>query len=171
MDSNLKNGFRFVLLILIQVLILNNVYLSGYINPFVYLLIIMLLPFNIDRIWLLLIGFATGLTLDLLSGGVIGLHAASATLAAFVRPYLIQLISSQREFDSNITPSLKDMGFRWFFGYTFLFTLIHHFYYFLLEKFSFNGFGTTLWRILLSAIVSTAVIILAQYIEYRPKKR
>ena len=171
MSNNLKNSLRFIILILIQVMVLNNVNLSGYINPFIYLLIILLLPFQIDRIWLLIIGFSLGLFIDLFSGGVIGLHAASATLASFVRPYLIRLLSSQREFDSNTTPSLKDMGFSWFLGYTLLFTLIHHLYYFLLEKFSFHDFGITLGRVFLSALVSTTIIILGQYIEYRPKKR
>jgi rod shape-determining protein MreD len=171
MNSNLKHFIRFVILVLIQVLILNNVYLSGYINPFIYLLFIMLLPFNIDRIWLLLLGFLTGLTVDLLSGGVIGLHTAAATLVAFLRPYLLAFISSQREFDSGIEPSIKDMGFSWFLGYTLLFTTTHHLYYFFLEKFSFTDFFTTIWRILLSALVSSVMIIIGQYIEHRPKHR
>lgn len=171
MNQNLKHSIRFVLLILAQVLVLNNIYLNGYINPFVYLLFIMLLPFNVDRIWLLVLGFITGLTVDLFSGGVIGLHTGAATFAAFLRPYIIRLISSQKEFDSSIEPSINDMGFGWFLNYTLLFTLTHHLYYFFLEKFSFSGFFTTLWRILLSALVSSLIIIMTQYLEHRTKRR
>lgn len=171
MNENLKHSIRFVVLVLAQVFVLNNIYLSGYINPFVYLLFIMLLPFNIDRIWLLILGFVTGLSVDLFSGGVIGLHAGATTFAAFLRPYIIRVISSQREFESSITPSIKDMGFGWFLNYTLLFTLAHHLYYFLLEKFSFSGFFTTMWRVLLSLLVSSAMIIVCQYLEYRPKRR
>lgn len=171
MNENLKHGIRFVVLILAQVLVLNNVYLSGYINPFVYLLFIMLLPFNIDRLWLLFLGFCTGLTVDLFSGGVIGLHAGATTFVAFMRPYILRSISSQREFDNAENPTIKDMGFNWFLTYTLLFTFAHHFYYFYLERFSFSGFFTTFWRIVLSAAVSSLIIILSQYLEYRPKHR
>ncbi len=171
MNSNLKHIFRFAILILVQVLILNNVYLGGYINPFIYLLFLMLMPFGIDRIWLLILGFITGLTVDLFSGGVIGLHTAAATFVAFLRPYLLNMISSQREYDSSIEPSIKDMGFSWFLGYTLLFTTSHHLYYFFIEKFSFNDFFITLWRIFLSMLVSSVMIIVGQYIEHRPKHK
>jgi len=171
MNENLKHGIRFAVLILAQVLVLNNIYLSGYINPFVYILFIMLLPFNMDRIWLLVLGFITGLTVDLFSGGVIGLHAGAATFAAFLRPYIFRLITSQKEFESSATPSIKGMGFSWFLNYTILFTLAHHLYYFFLEKFALSGFFTTLWRILLSTLVSAVLIIVCQYLEYRPKRR
>ena len=170
MNNNLKYIIRFVLLVLAQVFVLNNINLSGYINPFVYLLFIMMLPFDLDRIWLLVLGFLTGFTVDLFSGGIIGLHAASCVLVAFVRPYIIKMISSQREFDSSTIPSIKDMGLSWFISYSLLFTFTHHFYYFFLEKFSFHGIFTTFSRILLSTLVSTIIIVMAQYIEYRPKR-
>lgn len=170
MNNNLKHSIRFLLLIIAQVFLLNKVNLGGYINPFVYILFIMVLPFNMDRLSLLVLGFITGFTVDLFSGGIIGLHSAAAVLIAFLRPYIIKMVSSQREFDSGTTPSIKDMGLSWFVSYTILMTLAHHLYYFFLEKFSFFGFFGTIGRVLLSTIVSTMVILLCQYLEYKPKR-
>ncbi|MEI6348484.1 MAG: rod shape-determining protein MreD [Bacteroidota bacterium] len=171
MNEYLKHTIRFLILLIAQVFVLNNINLGGYINPFVYILFIMLLPFDIDRIWLLVLGFITGFSVDLFSGGIIGLHTAASVLIAFLRPYIIRIVSSQKEFDSSTTPSIKDMGFSWFLSYSILFVLIHHLYYFFLEKYSFHDFFNTISRILLSTLISTLMIILCQYIEFRPKRK
>lgn len=86
-----RNIFRFIVLVLIQVLILNNIEFSGYINPFLYVLFILLLPFETPA-WLLLVsGFALGLTVDLFMNTP-GLHAAATVLTAFVRPFVLRIL-------------------------------------------------------------------------------
>ena len=54
----LKNVLRFVFLIGIQVLVLNNVLFMNYINPYIYILFILLLPFDTARWLLLVLSFA-----------------------------------------------------------------------------------------------------------------
>jgi hypothetical protein len=54
MNIILKNIIRFVVLVLIQVAILNNIQVSGFVNPYMYILFILLLPFEIPN-WLLLV--------------------------------------------------------------------------------------------------------------------
>ena len=44
-----RNIIRFVFLVLLQVLILNNIQFSGYINPYFYIYFILLLPFDTPR--------------------------------------------------------------------------------------------------------------------------
>ena len=44
----------FILLVFLQVFILNNIQFSGYINPYIYVLFILALPFETPK-WLLLI--------------------------------------------------------------------------------------------------------------------
>ena len=52
----LKNIISFILIVSLQVLILNNVLFMGYINPYVYILFLLTLPFNTKK-WLNLLLF------------------------------------------------------------------------------------------------------------------
>ncbi len=54
------NIVRFVLLVLAQVYIFNKIQVSGYINPQVYILFILMLPYEIAGFWLLTLAFLTG---------------------------------------------------------------------------------------------------------------
>jgi rod shape-determining protein MreD len=54
-------------LCLFQVFILNNIQLSGFVNPYFYVLFILLLPFEIPGWLLLSLGFVLGLTIDVFS--------------------------------------------------------------------------------------------------------
>ena len=53
----IQNIVRFILLILIQVFVLNNIRFSGFINPYIYILIILLLPVRFPRWASLIVGF------------------------------------------------------------------------------------------------------------------
>ena len=64
------NIIRFVVLVLIQVVVLNNVQLSGYINPFLYVLFIVLLPLEVPRWLSLLLAFVLGLAVDIFTDTV-----------------------------------------------------------------------------------------------------
>jgi rod shape-determining protein MreD len=56
---------RFVVLILVQVLILNNIHLGGYINPYLYVLFILLLPIETPKWAVLILAFFLGLGVDI----------------------------------------------------------------------------------------------------------
>ena len=61
----LLNSARFVLLLLAQVTIFNKIDFLGYINPFPYILFIILYPVNGNKSGLLIASFLLGLILDL----------------------------------------------------------------------------------------------------------
>ena len=61
----ITNILRFLALIVLQVLILNYVYLGGYVVPFIYILAIMMLPTQLGNIPLLLIAFVSGGLIDI----------------------------------------------------------------------------------------------------------
>ena len=75
-NSILRFGLIFILLILLQVLLFNNIQFSGYINPYVYILFILLLPVEIPAWILLLLSFAAGGIIDFFSGSP-GMHASA----------------------------------------------------------------------------------------------
>jgi len=56
----LTNIFRFLLLIVLQILLINYVSFGGYLIPFIYILAVLMLPTRLGNIPLLLIAFAAG---------------------------------------------------------------------------------------------------------------
>jgi rod shape-determining protein MreD len=161
----LRNTLRFVALLLVQVFVLDNIHLGGYINPYLYVLFILLLPFEIPGYALLLSAFAMGFGVDMFSGTG-GIHAAASTLMAFTRPFVTRFVASRREYEPGIQPGIADLGLRWFITYAGSLILVHHTALFLLEVFSFSGFYDTLQRIVLSSLVSFGMVLLVQYLFY-----
>ena len=75
---------RFVLLMALQMLVLNHVYLGGYVMPMLYVLFILMLPTDTGRIPMLLIAFGTGLLVDVMNN-MLGFHALACTVVAMLR--------------------------------------------------------------------------------------
>ena len=161
-NSILRFGLIFILLILFQVLLFNNIQFSGYINPYVYLLFILLLPVEIPSWLLLLLSFATGLIMDFFSGSP-GMHASATLLAGFIRPYVLRIISPRDGYEPNAEPSMLAYGFRWFLSYALLMVIVHHTALFYLEVFRFTDFFRTMLRVLLSSLFSVTFILLIEY--------
>ena len=154
---------RFIILILAQVLILNSIQLSGFINPFIYVLFILTLPVKISRILLLTIAFITGLAIDFFTNTP-GLHAAATVCMAFFRPYILTSIAPRDGYEVDEKPSINKLGLNWFLSYSTIMVLIHHFALFYLEVFRFEDFFATLLRVFVSAIFTLVFIILSQYL-------
>jgi len=160
---------RFVLLVLFQVLILNNIQLSGYLNPYFYVLFILMLPFETPR-WLLLISaFLLGFSVDLFEN-TMGINIAACVLMAYLRPYVIQLVASKQEYEPGLEPCIRDLGFSWFISYSLILVFIHHFALFYIEVFRFSEFLTTFYRVMGSVIFTMVLITISQYLFYKPIK-
>jgi rod shape-determining protein MreD len=161
-----RNIFRFVVVILFQVLVMDNVMINGYMIPYIYLLFILLMPFETPRWVQLLSGFALGLAMDLFTGTP-GMHTAATVLAAFARPYLLGLLAPRDGYEPETFPRIHYYGLLWFLKYTVLIVLIHHLALFYLEVFQLKFFFSTLLRVILSTILSTSTIVLSQYFVFR----
>jgi rod shape-determining protein MreD len=161
-NSILRFALIFILLILLQILLLNNIQFSGYVNPYVYMMFILLLPVEISSWILLLLSFATGLIMDFFSGSP-GMHTSATVLAGFVRPYVLRVISPRDGYEPGSDPSMLIYGFRWFLSYTLLMVLIHHTTLFYLEVFRFADFFRTMLRVILSTFFSMSFILLIEF--------
>jgi rod shape-determining protein MreD len=166
-NSILRFSLIFILLILLQVLLFNNIQFSGYINPYIYLMFILLLPVEIPSWLLLLLSFSTGLVMDFFSGSP-GMHTSATVLTGFVRPYILRFISPRDGYEPGSAPSMLTYGFRWFLTYTLLMVLLHHTTLFYIEVFRFTDFFRTMLRVLLSSLFSITFILLFEY--YRRAK-
>jgi rod shape-determining protein MreD len=167
-NSFIKNILRFIILILIQVTILDNINFGGYINPYLYVYFILLLPFEAPG-WLLLISaFLMGISIDAFEN-TMGINAAATVMMAFFRPVVLRSITG-KDFDKGTNPSIRDFGFKWFFTYSLILIFIHHLTLFYLEVFRFAHFFATLQRVLLSTILTLFLVIVVQYIFEKPSK-
>ena len=161
-----KYVIMFFVLVLVQVLILNNIQFSGLVNPYIYILFILLLPFTIPGYFLLGFSFLLGISIDIFSNTP-GIHAAATVLLGFIRPGLAQLISSRELIEKGTTPNMTQLGTASFIKYTIIAVLIHHFVLFFAETFSFGDILETILRWIISSIFSILIILGSQFIIFK----
>lgn len=169
-NALVRNIVRFISLILVQVLVLNNMNLSGFLNPYIYILFILLLPSKINRSLLLIIAFLTGLTIDYF-GNTLGLHAAACVAIAYLRPETISLFFRNQEFASGEEPGPSSIGYGGFLKYSITLVFIHQLILFFLEVLSFNHFFFTFGKVLLSTLVSVVIMFIAIMLFAKRKKK
>jgi cell shape-determining protein MreD len=166
----LNNALKFFGLFALQVLIVSHFELSYYINPYVHLLFLLTLPNTIPFAALLIIAFLSGLTLDMFLNTT-GLHAAASVLIAFIRPFLLNLLTPKGSYEATQNPNINSPGLTWFVGYLLFNTFIYCFFYFMLEVFTFREFHRTFWKIILSTLFSVMLMTMLAYLFSPGKKR
>lgn len=163
--TTIQNIIRFIFVVLFQVLILNNIHLYGFINPYFYIYFILLLPFETPGWLLLMLAFLTGLAVDIFSNTP-GLNAAASVIMGFARPFVIRSVSSGNEFLPGVHPSLKSQGLKWFMYYSVVLVVIHHTALFYLDVLRFSEFFQTMFRVILSSMFTILLIFISEYLFY-----
>lgn len=164
----ISNSARFVVLVLLQGLVFCNINFLGYINPYLYILFIILLPVNLSQTKVILLGFLLGLSIDFFqdSGGV---HAAACLVIAYLRPLVLRFsfgITYEHQ-----TMKFQNTAFGERFSYVLLMVFIHHFILFSMEIFDLDHFLLILKNTLFSGIFSLVAIMLTMVIFGKKKKR
>ena len=159
MSSFIKHIFRIAVFILIQVYVLNKIpHLHRFIIPYLYYLPLLWLPFSISRMGLLVAGFLTGLTLDYFMMTP-GLHAAACVLIAYVRPFIINILTPKGSPEFNYRePSPKAIQWTPYAIYVFVLTLLHHGYMVFLEWLNFGSFLDFLIKVVATTGISMLLI-------------
>jgi rod shape-determining protein MreD len=163
------NIFRFILILLFEVLFLSNIHVHPLISPIVYPLFILLLPFQTPQWIMMILGFTLGMTIDFFLG-TLGMHAAVLVLIAYIRPTLISLITPKgTEFE--LSPNIYFQGFGWFVIYLTISFFIAITSHFLIENGGLYNFGLLLLKIVISTTLSIFISILFLYIFSASKRR
>lgn len=167
MHPNVKLFLKFCIIIFIQTQILDRIALrwwtqpSGFpvFVPYIYPLFILLLPLEMPVWLLLLIGFGTGLTMDIFDNTA-GMHAFACVLIAYLRTNVLNALLPKHlsEYGSQC-PGIKNMGWVPFLTYSSFLILIHHTAFFILEMWSFNNIGYLTLKIFASSVTSMLLII------------
>lgn len=159
-----------VVLILFQSLVFNHIAFFSYINPFVYVLLIIMLPLNLSKQFVLVYSFLVGLSIDLF-GDSAGLHAGASTLMGLTRGYLLNVVKPREGYENGDDITIFNLGFQNFLIYAGILISIHHFYLFFLEAFKWSLFFESFIKSILSSIVTILMIIIAQYLFMKKKLR
>ncbi|GAB1462529.1 rod shape-determining protein MreD [Pedobacter sp.] len=163
----LINIFRWIVLLGVQIFLLRNMTFYNLSTPFIYVLFILVLPFQTPNLLLYVIAFITGLTLDTFYDTV-GVHTSACVALTFVRILFIA-VSLNRDAIDEPEPSLGNMGFRWFSLYAVLCIFAHHLVLFFLEAFKFTSLAYTLGRTLLSVVFTIFTVLLVEFIFHNRK--
>jgi len=153
-----QNISRFIFLLFIQVVVLNQFDLLKFINPMVYVLWVILFPIRKDKFLILISSFLLGLSIDFFSDSG-GIHAAALTFVAFIRLPLLKAVLGKSEFDYLLF-NIRSISFLKAFIFIGNIVLIHHLLVFGLEYFNFNEFFEIIKKTIIASIVTTFICIL-----------
>ncbi|NCF42575.1 MAG: rod shape-determining protein MreD [Bacteroidetes bacterium] len=155
-----SNIIRFIALVLLQVLICNQMNFLGSINPYIYILFILIYPVKNNRLSFIFISFVLGIVIDIFmdTGGA---HAAASVTIAYMRPVFLKFsFGAAYEYqaikfnDADLLPRVI---------YFTLLILIHHFILFILIIFDnskagmvvSNALSTGLFTLFLALTLTT----------------
>lgn len=166
----ISNIVRFIVLLLLQIALFKNIGYYNFVAGFPYILFIFLLPIGLSNLMLFILAFLTGLTVDAFYDSV-GVHAAACTALALFRIFFHKITLEVDIKDSFNTPSIGEMGIKWFLSYIFFGSLVHHLFLYMIETFSFSNFLHTLASTILSSIFTVCILLLISLLTYRRKSR
>ena len=168
----MKNFYSYLWLapffILLQVLILNNVQFNNYINPLVYLILIITLPQDTEKWFLIIYAFFLGLFLDIFEGDI-GINSSSLVFISFIKPFLNNILIPQNSIDNKDKLGLKNLGIQTFSIYALTLIFIHNSFLFLLEHFSSLSI-LLLLKIISSTVVTFIIILIFQLFTFKTKE-
>lgn len=148
---------RYVVVMLLQVLLFNQLQLWGVCHPYIYVLCLLMMPITLPHSVDMVIGALAGLVMDVFCNSL-GIHMASCILLMFIRPYLIGAIVNDKD-RLNEQISLHAIGMEAMLKYTIILVLVHHSVVFILAAWSWHHIGFVLLETLVSSIVTISIII------------
>ena len=170
MNKFTSNFLRFLILMLLQVFVFNYVQWFGFLNPFVYLLFLILLPLELPKSIQYLIAFATGFIIDAFFK-TYGIQAFSCVLLMFLKPYIILILNGFKPLDSGVKPLPDVKDFNWILLYTFLLVFVHQISVTILETFQWVKWWRIIWSSIANTFFTMFIILCIEYIFYSGKNK
>ena len=163
--SIIYNIFVFVVYIMLQVFLFDNMVLFGTAFCFIYIGFILLLPFEVSTVLLIVFGFVTGFSIDIFYSSL-GVNAASATLIAYLRPFWISTITPSAGYEDVRLPTLKVMGFGWFITYALPLIFLHNLSLFFIEAGELYHFWIIIKKTIFSSLFTFTMLVIGQNLFY-----
>lgn len=145
------NIFRFVLLVLAQVLIFNTLNFMDFTNPMVYVIFFYWYPLKSNRALFMVVSFLLGFIIDIFSD-TLALNAIASLTVAYARPVIMRFCFGVnyefQNFSFKNTTKIQRLTF------LALLVLIHHLIFFSLEILSIAHFLLILKKVFATGIVT-----------------
>ena len=156
---------RYIVVMLLQVLLFDQLQLWGVCHPYIYILCLLMLPITLPHSVDMVIGAIVGIVMDIFCNSL-GIHMASCILLMFIRPYLISGIVSDKD-RLNEQISSRTLGMEGMLKYVVILVIIHHLTVFTLAAWSWHHIGFVLLETLVSGIITILIIIGYNALKYR----
>jgi len=152
-----KQFGRYVVVMLLQVLLFDQLQLWGVCHPYIYVLCLLMLPITLPHSVDMLIGAAAGLVMDVFCNSL-GIHMAACVLLMLIRPYLLGVIVNDKD-RLNEQINLRTIGLEALVRYTVILVLVHHLTVFSLAAWSWNHMSFALIETAVSSAVTILVVL------------
>ncbi len=159
MHLGIRYTILFLVVTLLQCLVFNQVQISIWLNPLVYVAFVMLLPMRTAPIVVLLCGLLAGVSMDVVSG-LAGVNTIASLFTAYSRPLMLKLIVGKDVYADGGVPAPRVIGLNKFVVYATLFVLIQNLLYFSLEAMTLSYFYLILLKVLLNGAISVLLVTL-----------
>jgi rod shape-determining protein MreD len=163
----IRQTLWFVVLILAQALVFNNIGLHSFLNPFIYVFFVLMLPSHLPRMWLLVLAFCTGFVLDIFSNTA-GMHASACAVLGFVKP---MWFGNVIRLDPDEEFEMADFSFGEFLRYTTPLIFVHHLVLFVIESLVITDILPILLQTVLNTVLTTAFVVILRYLFVRKQRR
>lgn len=164
MNKELKYILQMPLFLLIQIYILNEVLFASYINPFIYLILLLIMPFKTPKWFLLFYAFVIGFLIDLFSGNL-GMHSTACLLIALLKDPVSKITIPHNIIEENDELTIQKIGGKSFWLFSVILIFIHHLTLFVLEHASFDFL--ILLKVVLSTLITSIIISVTQLFFYK----
>lgn len=156
---------RYIVVMLLQVLLFDQLQLLGVCHPYIYVLCLLMMPITLPHSADMIIGAVVGLIMDIFCNSL-GVHTASCIFIMFIRPYVIgALVNDKDRLNEQI--SLRALGVEALFKYVVILVLVHHLTVFLLAAWSWSHIWFVLLETIVSSIITISVIMGYNALRYR----
>lgn len=156
---------RYLLIMVLQVLLFDQLQLWGACHPYIYVLCLLMMPITLPHSVDMLIGAFAGFIMDIFCNSL-GVHMAACILLMYIRPYLIGVIVNDKD-RLNEQISLHAIGMEALLKYTVIMVLIHHLTVFSLAAWSWSHLGFVLLETIVSSTITILLVIGYNVLRYK----
>ena len=150
------------LYVLLQVIVLNEVLFSAYINPFLYVTLIISLPLKTPKWFLLLYAFLLGFSIDLFLA-TLGFHSTATILIAFIKPLISKITIPHNILADTDEITLAKVGNKAFITFSLFLIVIHNSCLFITEHLSVTL--ALFSKIMASSLVTLTIVLITQLFQ------
>ena len=109
MNNEIKYLLQLPFFLFIQIYILNEVLFASYINPFLYLIVLIIMPFKTPKWYLLLYVFTFGFLIDVFSGNL-GMHSTACLILAILKQTISKITVPHNIIEENDELTIQKIG-------------------------------------------------------------